>query len=109
MPNATRAFSAFVPARNEGWNHSLVAARRDAKEVDDRNIVLERLAKPPVVGCIRILSHECIVDALISLEDLPVNFALIVIPDPSAWLGKDGLDRQKVTHLLRFEDPAFWI
>ena len=93
-----------VPPGNERRNHGLVAAGRDAEEIDDRHAVLERLAKPSVVGRIRVLAHEGIVDRLVALENLPMHFALVVVPDLAARLRENGLDRQQEAHLLRLED-----
>jgi len=45
----------------------------------------------------------------VSLENLPVHLALVVIPDLAARPRKDGLDRQQKAHLLRLEDPTLWI
>src|ERR1051325_8177821 len=58
-----------------------IAPGRNAKEIDDRNPVLERLAKPPVVGGIRVLAHEGVVDRFIALKDLAMHLALVVVPD----------------------------
>ena len=87
----------------------MVAAGRDAEEIDDRYPVLERLAKPPVVGRVRVLAHEGVVDRLVALENLPMHLALVVVPDLAARLREDGLDRQQEPHLLRLEDAALRI
>jgi hypothetical protein len=42
-----------VPAANERQQHGLIAAGRDAEKIDDRYSVLERLAKPSVIGRLR--------------------------------------------------------
>ena len=73
-------------------NNSLVSARRYTQEIDDRCPVLKRLPKPSSVGRIRILSHKCIIDRLIALEDLTMHLALIVIPDLPARSRVDSLD-----------------
>jgi hypothetical protein len=64
-----------VPTGNESGEHGLVAAGRDAQEVDDRYLVLECLAKPPIVGGFRVLSHESIINRLVAIENLPVDLA----------------------------------
>ena len=87
----------------------LVAARGDAEEINERNLSLERLAKPSVVGCVWILPHEGVVNGFVALENLAMHLALVVVPNPGAWLWKDGLDREKIPHLLRFEDAALRI
>jgi hypothetical protein len=69
-----------VPTGNEGRQHSLVAAGRDAKKIDQRYLVLERLTKPPVVGYVRVVPHEGIVDRLLALGYLAMYFALVVVP-----------------------------
>src|SRR5450830_2189612 len=65
-----------------------------------------RAAKPPVVSCVRVLTHEGIVNRLVALENLAMHLALVVIPDLAARLGKHSLDRQQEAHLLRLEDAA---
>ena len=75
-----------VPPGNEGRQHGLIAAGRDAEEIDDRYLVLERLAKPSVVGRVRVLAHEGVVDRLVALENLAMHLALVVVPDLAARL-----------------------
>jgi hypothetical protein len=77
----------------KGRHYGLVAARRDAEEIDDRYTVLERLAKPPVIGRVRVLAHKRVVDRLIALENLPMHLPLVVVPDFPAGLRKNSLDR----------------
>ena len=72
-------------------------------------LVLERLAKPSVVGRVRVLAHEGVVDRLVALENLAMHLALIVVPDLAARLREHGLDRQQEPHLLRLEDAALRI
>src|SRR5262249_522665 len=93
-----------VPARDEGWQHGLIAAGRNAEEIDDRYPVLECLPKPAIVGCIRVLPHESVVDRLVTVENLPMHLALIVVPDFAAGLWEHGLNRQQESRLLRLED-----
>ena len=69
----------------------------------------KRLAKPAIVGRIRVLAHEGVVDRLVALENLPMHLALIVVPDLAARLGENGLDRKQESHLLRLEDAALRI
>ena len=62
------------------------------------------LAEPSIVGRVRVLPHEGVVNRLVPLEDLPMHLALVVVPDPAAGLREHGLDRQEEPHLLRLED-----
>ena len=71
--------------------------------------ILERLAKPSVIGGVRVLAHEGVVDRLIALENLAMHLALVVVPDLAARLREHGLDRQQKPHLLRLEDAALRI
>ncbi len=71
--------------------------------------MLEGFSQPAVVCGIGVLSHEGIGNRFVTLENLSVNFALIVVPDSASRLGVHRLDRQDVAHLLRLEDPALWI
>ena len=89
--------------------HGLIAAGRNAEEIDDRNLVLERLAKPSVVGGVRVLAHEGVIDRLVALENLAMHLALVVVPDLAARLREHSLDRQQELHLLRLEDAALRI
>jgi hypothetical protein len=84
----------------------LVTAWCDAEEVDDRYPVLERLAEPPVIGRVGVPPHESVVDRLVTLENLPMHLALVIVPDLAARLRKHGLDRQQEAHLLRLEDAS---
>ena len=87
----------------------MITAGCNSEEVDNRNSVLERLPKPPIVGCIRVLTHEGVVDRFIALENLPMHLASVIAPDLAARLGEDGLDRNQDTHLLRLEDTPLRI
>jgi hypothetical protein len=62
------------------------------------------MTKPPIVGGVRILSHEGIIDRLVAIENLSMHLALVVIPNLAARLRKNGFDRQQEAHLLRLED-----
>ena len=95
-----------VPSCNVTRQHRLISSGRNPKEIDDRNLVFERLAKPAVIGHIRVLAHEGVVDRFIAIEDLPMHLALVVVPDFTARLREDGLDRQQEPHLLRLEDAT---
>jgi hypothetical protein len=68
--------------------------------------VLERLAKPSVVGRVGVLAHERIINGLVAIEYLAMYLALVVIPDLAARLRKYGPDRQQKPHLLRLEDTS---
>ena len=87
----------------------MVAAGRDAKEIDHRYLVLERLAQPAIVSSLRIFPHECVIHRLVALENLAVNLALIVVPDLAARSREYGLDRKQESHLLRLENAALRI
>ncbi len=63
------------------------------------------LTQPLVVGGFRVGTHERVVDGFVALVDLPMGFALIIVPDLAAAFRHDGLDRKQETHLARFEDP----
>jgi hypothetical protein len=73
----------------------LISAGCDAEEIDDRQLVLESLTKPPVVGRGGVLPHEGVVDHLVALENLGMHLALVVVPDLAARLREHGLDVQK--------------
>jgi hypothetical protein len=62
-----------------------------------------------VIGGVRVLPHESIVDRLVALENLVVHLALIVVPDLATGLREHGLDRQQVSHLMRLEDAPLRI
>jgi uncharacterized protein (DUF302 family) len=62
------------------------------------------MTKPPIVGGVRILSHEGIIDRFLAIENLSMHLALVVIPNLAARLRKNGFDRQQEAHLLRLED-----
>jgi hypothetical protein len=74
-----------------------------------RDLVLECLPKPSIVCGVGFLSHKSIFDRFVTLEDLPVHFALVVVPDLAARLGQYRFDRQQKPHLLRLEDAALRI
>jgi len=82
-----------VPPGNEGRQKGLIPAGRDAEEIDDWYQVLARLAKPSVVGRVRVLAHEGVVDCLVAIEDLAMHLPLVVVPDLAARLREHGLDR----------------
>ena len=67
------------------------------------------LAKPSVVGGVRVLAHEGVVDRLVALKNLAMHITLVVVPDLTARLREHGLDRQQESHLLRLEDAALRI
>ncbi len=81
-----------VPAGNENGKHGLVATRRYTQEINDWYSVLKCLAQPAIVGGVRVLTHEGVIDRLVALENLPVHLALVVIPDfaARASLAKSG-------------------
>ncbi|MGZ9083531.1 MAG: hypothetical protein ACXW3U_15750 [Rhodoplanes sp.] len=95
-----------VPGGNEGWQHGLVTAGRNAKKIDDRNSVLECFAKPSIVGCVGVFAHERVVDRLVGGKYLLMHPALVIVPDSVARLRKHGLNRQQKPHLLGLNDAA---
>jgi hypothetical protein len=74
-----------------------------------RYLVLERLAKPAIIGRIWVPAHEGIVNRLVSVENLPMHLALVVIPDFAAWLRENSLYRKQEAHLLWLEDATLRI
>ena len=66
-------------------------------------------AKPSVVRRIGVPAHKRVVNRLVALKNLAVNVTLIVVPDIAPRFWEYGFDRQKVSHLLRLEDPALRI
>jgi hypothetical protein len=71
----------------------VISTGRDPEEIDDGDLVLIRFSKPTVIGCIRILAHEGVVNRLIALEDLAMHRALVIIPNLAARLREYCLDR----------------
>jgi len=70
----------------------LVTTRSDAEEVDNWDLVLHRLAEPPIIGGIGVLTHESVINCFFSLKNLAVNVSLIVVPNATARLWKHGFD-----------------
>jgi hypothetical protein len=68
------------PPGIEGRKYGLVAPGCDPEEIDDWYLVLERLVKPSVVGSVRILPRKGILDRLVAVENLPMQFALGTVP-----------------------------
>lgn len=77
-----------IPACDESRYDSLVATRRNTEEIDDRFLHFIGFAKPPIIDGIWILPHESVVDCLLTLINLAVHLALVVIPDPASGFGK---------------------
>src|SRR5438067_401514 len=69
-----------VPANNKGGKDRLILTRRGHEEIDYRDLLLDRLAKPAVIGRVRVRAHKCIFDDIIVFVDLTMSLALIVIP-----------------------------
>jgi len=63
----------LIPPGDKGRQNGLISTGRDPEEIDDGYLVLIRFSKPTVVGCIRILAHEGVVNRLIALEDLAIT------------------------------------
>ena len=105
----TRLQRRGVPPGNESWKHGLVAARCDTEEIDDGYPVLERLAKPTIVGGVRVLAHKGVIDRFVGLEYLPMHLALVVVPHPGTRPRKDRPDRKQEPHLPWLEHPALRI
>src|SRR5690606_24350679 len=51
-----------APFSNEDRKYRLISARSNAKEIDNGGAAFARLAQPPVIRCLRIITHEGIVD-----------------------------------------------
>ena len=81
-----------VPPRDIGRDQCLVQTRSDTEKVNYWYLVLIRIAQPTVVGSVRIRAHESVVDGLVTLIDLSMYIALIVVPDLSANLWYDSLN-----------------
>ena len=64
---------------------------------------------PSVVGRIGVGAHECVVDGFLTLEDLAVHPALIVVPDASSRPREHRSDRKQKSQLLGLEDAALRI
>ena len=80
-----------MPADDECRDDGLIPTRRRAEEIDDRNLLLDRIQEQTVIRRVRVSAHELVVDEIFTRVDLPVSLALIVIPDPSALFGNTVL------------------
>ena len=67
------------------------------------DLPLHCVAQPPVIGCVRVGSHESIFDDIVAGVDLLVSLALILIPDAAALPREDRTDREETAHLARLE------
>ena len=76
------------------------------EEIDDGYPVLERLAKPAIVGGVRVLAHKGIIDRFVAITNLPMHVALVVVPHLGTGPRKNRLDRKQEPHLLWFEDAT---
>jgi hypothetical protein len=83
----------------------LIATRRGAEEIDDRDLPLHRIQEPAVIRRVRVGAHECVFDDIITHVDLAMSLALIVIPDPPAASKEHGSDGHQPCHLPGLEDP----
>src|SRR5262245_12868749 len=81
-----------VPTGNEGGKHGLIAARGYTEKIDNRHVVLECVAKLSVVRGIGVLPHKGVIDGLVTLENLLMHLALVVIPNLAARLRVYRLD-----------------
>jgi hypothetical protein len=95
-----------VPARNEGRDHGLVSAGRDAEEVNNSNLVIECFAQPSIVCGLGVLTHEGIVNRFVAFKNLAMYLALVVVPDLATRPGEYCLDRENKSHLLRLKDAT---
>jgi hypothetical protein len=95
-----------VPTGDERRKVGLVTTGRYSKKIDDGYSMLVCFSQPSIIRGIRVFTHEGVVDCLIALKYLAMNFPLVVIPDFAARLRKHRLDRQQETHLLRLEDAS---
>ena len=71
--------------------------------------MLKRLAKPAIVGGVRVLAHKGVIDRFVGLKYLTMHLALVVVPHPGTRPRKDRLDRKQKPHLLWLENPALRI
>jgi hypothetical protein len=86
------------PLGNVGRPDRHPTLRRDAQEVEDRGLLVAGFAKPSVVSCLGVVTHESVIDQLTAAVDLLVDFPLIVVPDLPAASRKHRLDAQQVAH-----------
>jgi hypothetical protein len=98
-----------IPAGDVRREYCLIPAWCNAQEVDDRDSVFESLSEPTIVRVFRVFAHKGVVDGIVPVVDLLMYASLIVIPNPCSRAWKDGLDREKILHLLRLEDPPLRI
>src|SRR5437762_9441722 len=93
-----------MPANDKGGKDRLVSTRRGSEEIDDRDLLLHGVSEPSVVRGVRVGAHESVFDNFVTVVDLAVRLALIVIPNPPTTTREDGSDREQPCHLLRLED-----
>jgi hypothetical protein len=70
---------------------------------------LHRVAKPSIVGSVRIAPHKSVVNDFVAVEDLSMYLPLIVTPNFTARPWTNGFYRKQVLHLARFEDAPLRI
>ena len=98
-----------IPAGDVRRDYCLIPAWCNAQEVYDRDSVFASLPEPAIVRVVRVCTHESVVDGFIPVVDLLMHASLIVIPDLCSRAWKNGLDREKILHLVRLEDPSLRI
>jgi hypothetical protein len=94
------------PLGYEGRPNGSVTPGRYAEEIEDWNLCLLRHPQPAVVGGVRIVAHEGVVDDLFAALDLFMDLPLIVIPHSGPGPRKDGPNAEQVVHRSRLEDAA---
>ena len=101
-----RAQAASVPIHDEGRDDGLIAPGRDAEEVDERDLAVGSLRSHVFSGAAGSLPMKASVEHFLTGEDLPVDVALVVVPDTPALLRKHRPDAQEERHRTRLKDAA---
>src|SRR5262249_43905927 len=81
----------------------------NTEKVNDRNLILACVTQPAVIGRVRVLPHEGVIDRFAAFKNLAVDLALVVVPDSAAGLREYRLDGEKILHLLRLKDATLRI
>ena len=95
-----------IPTRNICGYYRLIKPWCDAEEIDHRDPVFEGFTEPTIVGGIRIIPHEGIIDGFATFEYLAMYLSLIIVPDTLTRTGKHRPDRKKILHLLWLENTS---
>src|SRR6478672_10979189 len=70
-----------IPADEERREKCLIEPRGDSKKINYGDPIFHCLFKPTIVGRIRVLPHERVVNGLVATVNLLVDLGLVVIPD----------------------------